>query len=142
MFWQVYCWIGKDYPAGTFSLYKQYIITGMVTDPQHETKYPNSYDICFLSSTTCSIPEDVDHIKLQDKSTNNKDKNLTLKIIQKDDLIEINNPPRSRLPMFISFPLPPKYVPQFLPNRVYRVQKLKNQTLQFYHPQEFMLAKN
>ena len=33
--------------------------------------------------------------------------------------------PRSRLSMFISRPLPPKYVPQFLPNRVHRVQNSK-----------------
>ena len=46
----------------------------------------------FLYSTTCSITEDMDHIKLQDKSTNNKDKNITFKIIQKDNLIDIKNP--------------------------------------------------
>ena len=41
----------------------------------------------------CVIPEDMYRIKLQDKSTNNKDKNITLKIIQKDDLIDIKTPP-------------------------------------------------
>ena len=46
-----------------------------------------------------------------------------------------------RVPMFISRPLPPKYGPQILPNRVHRVQKLKNQTFWFYHPQNFMLNK-
>ena len=43
--------------------------------------------------------------------------------------------PCSRLPMFTSRPLPPKYVPQFLPNLVHWVQRLKNQTILFDHLQ-------
>ena len=58
-----------------------------------ETESPNTSNICILSSKTCAIPEDMDCIKLLDKSTNNKDKYLTLKITQKDDLININTPP-------------------------------------------------
>ena len=72
----------------------------------------------FLYSTLCIIPEDMNSVKLQDKSTNNKDKNLTLEIIQKDDLINIKTP-CSRLPMFIYRPLPPKHVPRFLRNQVH-----------------------
>ena len=103
-----------------------------------ETESPNTSNI-FFSSKMCAIPEDMDCIKLLDKSTNNKDKYLTLKIIQKDDYININTPPHSRLPMFIYRILPPKYVTQFLTNHVYQVQSLKNQTLQFDHPQMIML---
>ena len=57
-----------------------------------ETKYPNTSNICVFSLTPCAIPEGMDHLKLQDKSTNNKDKNLTLKIIQEDYLIDIKTP--------------------------------------------------
>ena len=32
----------------------------------------------FWSSTTCAIPEDMDRIKLQDKSTKKKDHNVTV----------------------------------------------------------------
>ena len=35
----------------------------------------------------------MDHLELQDKSTNNKEKNLTMEIIQKDDFINIKTPP-------------------------------------------------
>ena len=34
----------------------------------------------------------MDYIELQDKSTNNKDKDLKLEMIQKDDLIDIKAP--------------------------------------------------
>ena len=85
----VYFWIGQEYSAGEFSLNKQYISTGGVTAPKHEPKYPNTSDIRFLSLTTCSIPEDMDRIKLQDKSTNKKDKDLKLEMIKNDNLIDI-----------------------------------------------------
>ena len=56
--------------------YILYLLKAMFPKISHkdniiETKPPNTSNICFLSLTTCAISEDMDCIKLQDKSTNN-----------------------------------------------------------------------
>ena len=46
----------------------------------------------FLSPTASAIPEEMARVKLQWKSTNNKEKTIILEIFQKDNLIGINTP--------------------------------------------------
>ena len=53
---------------------------------------PKTSNVHFLSLIMHAIPEETDCVKLQEKSTNNKEKNLTFKIIQKDNYIDIKTP--------------------------------------------------
>ena len=56
------------------------------------TTYPKTYNVYVSPSTTCAIPENTAGVKLQDKSTNKKEKTFRSKTNQKNDFIYINTP--------------------------------------------------